>query len=83
VFEKGVPVKNITACITCHGSQSQGKEQFFRLAYQHAAYLVKQLKVFQKTDERPEGSVMKTIAHELTAVNMTDVAAYLQALPAQ
>ncbi len=39
--------------------------------------------VFQRTDERPEGSIMKTIAHELTPKNMEDVAAYLQAFPGQ
>lgn len=83
VFETGVPEKNITACIACHGSQAQGNEQFPRLAHQHADYLVKQLKVFQRTDERPEGSIMKTIAHDLTPENMADVAAYLQELPAQ
>lgn len=83
VFETGVPEKNITACIACHGPQAQGNEQFPRLAHQHADYLVKQLKVFQRTDERPEGSIMKTIAHDLTPENMADVAAYLQELPAQ
>lgn len=83
VFETGVPEKNVTACIACHGPQAQGNEQFPRLAHQHADYLVKQLKVFQRTDERPEGSIMKTIAHDLTPENMADVAAYLQELPAQ
>ncbi len=78
VFEKGVPDKNIPACSVCHGAQGQGNEQFPRLAHQHADYLVKQLMVFQRTDERPEGSIMKTIAHDLTRQNMEDVAVYLQ-----
>ena len=82
IFEQGVPEKNIPACSVCHGPQAQGNEQFPRLAHQHADYLVKQLKVFQRTDERPEGSIMKTIAHDLTAGNMEDVAAYLQEMPA-
>jgi cytochrome c553 len=81
IFEKGVPDKNIPACSTCHGAQAQGKETFPRLAHQHADYLVKQLMVFQRTDERPEGSIMKTIAHDLTRKNMEDVAAYLQEFP--
>lgn len=83
LFEQGVPEKNIPACSACHGTQAQGNEQFPRLAHQHADYLVKQLNVFQRTDERPEGSIMKTVAHELTPKNMEDVAAYLQELPAQ
>lgn len=82
VFEKGVPEKAIPPCISCHGPQGQGNEQFPRLAHQHADYLVKQLMVFQRTDERPEGSIMKTIAHGLTPQDMKAVAAYLQEFPA-
>ncbi|MGZ5187077.1 MAG: c-type cytochrome, partial [Caldimonas sp.] len=59
----------------------QGNATFPRLAGQHADYLVKQLIVFQRTDERPEGVIMKTVAHELTPENVRDVASYLQALP--
>lgn len=81
VFEKGVPAKEIPPCMTCHGPNAQGNQQFPRLAGQHADYLVKQLKVFQRTDERPEGSIMKTVAHLLTSENMENVAAYLEAMP--
>jgi cytochrome c553 len=81
IFETGVTAKGIPACTGCHGSQGQGNATFPRLAGQHADYLVKQLVVFQRTDERPEGSIMKTVAHELTQQNIDDVATYLQALP--
>lgn len=81
IFEKGVPEKNIPACTVCHGPQGQGKEGYPRLADQHADYIIKQLQVFQRTDERPEGAVMKTVAHDLTVDNMRAVAAYLQSLP--
>ena len=81
VFEKGIPAKAIPPCMTCHGPTAQGNQQFPRLAGQHADYLVKQLKVFQRTDERPEGSIMKTVAHLLTTENMENVAAYLEAMP--
>lgn len=36
--------------------------------------------VFQRTDERPEGAIMKTVAHALTPQDIDDVAAYLQAM---
>ena len=36
--------------------------------------------MFQRTDERPEGSVMKVVAHSLTPQNIGDVAAYVQSL---
>ena len=83
IFENGVPEKNIPSCKTCHGDQGQGKDQFPRIAGQHADYLMKQLTVFQRTDERPEAAVMKIIAHDLTDANMKDVAAFLQAMPQQ
>ncbi|MEO8599812.1 MAG: c-type cytochrome [bacterium] len=83
IFEKGVPANDIPACTACHGSAAQGNQQFPRLAGQHADYLVKQLKVFQRTNERPEDSIMKGIAHLLTTENMEEVAAYLEAIPVQ
>ena len=83
IFEKGIAAKNIPGCIECHGPQGQGKEKFPRIANQHADYLVKQLNVFQRTDERPEGAVMKVIAHGLTANDMEAVAAYLESGPSK
>lgn len=83
IFSSGVADKGVPACASCHGDQGQGNAKFPRIAGQHADYLVKQLIVFQRTDERPEGSIMKTVAHELTGQNILDVAAYLQALPLQ
>lgn len=83
VFERGLPERNIPACATCHGDAGQGRAGFPRLAGQHADYVVKQLIVFQRTDERPEGSVMKTIAHDLQRSDIDGVAAYLQSLPPQ
>ena len=81
IFEAGVVAKGVPPCSSCHGSQGQGNATFPRLAGQHADYLVKQLVVFQRTDERPEGSIMKTVAHDLTRQNIDDVAGYLQVLP--
>jgi len=83
IFEQGVAEKGIPPCSACHGPQARGNEQFPRLAHQHSDYIIKQLTVFQRTEERPEGSIMKTVAHELTRKNMEDVAAYLQDFPAQ
>jgi len=83
LFEQGVADKNIPACSACHGPDAKGNGQFPLLRHQHADYLVKQLMVFQRTEERPAGSIMKTVAHDLTAQNMEDVAAYLQEFPAK
>ena len=81
VFKHGVPAKDIPPCQSCHGPEGQGNGNFPRLAGQHADYVEKQLMVFQRTNERPEGAVMKTIAHLLTPDNMVAVANYVQGLP--
>jgi cytochrome c553 len=80
IFRQGVPGKNVPPCMACHGDQGQGNEAFPRLAGQHSDYVVKQLIVFQRTNERPEGAIMKTVAHELTADDIRNVAAYVQSL---
>jgi len=83
IFEEGIPAKGVTACSACHGPQAQGNEDSPRLAHQHANYIIKQLTVFKRTEERPEGAIMKTVVHELTDKNMEDVAAYLEGFPGQ
>ena len=80
IFVNGVSAKNVPACATCHGAEGRGNATFPRLAGQHADYLAKQLLVFQRTDERPAGSIMKTVAHELNRDDIENVAAYLQAM---
>jgi cytochrome c553 len=81
IFEQGIAANNTPACSSCHGAKGEGMQQFPRLAGQHADYIVKQLLVFQRTNERPEGSMMKTVAHGLTPENIESVAAYLEAMP--
>lgn len=49
--------------MSCHGDHGQGNAALTRIADQHADYLVKQLVVFQRTDDQPEGSLMKVVAH--------------------
>lgn len=83
IYDDGITASNTPACVGCHGSNGEGVGQFPRLSGQHADYILKQLMVFQRTDERPEGSVMKMVAHGLTAENMASVAAYIEALPTQ
>lgn len=81
IFENGIAASNTPACSGCHGAKGEGIQQFPRLAGQHADYVFKQLMVFQRTEQRPEGSMMKGVAHALTPENMKSVAAYLEAMP--
>ncbi|MEJ8836026.1 c-type cytochrome [Ramlibacter sp. AN1133] len=81
IYLEGVPARNVPACATCHGAEGQGNATFPRLAGQHRDYVAKQLKGFQRTDDRPAGAVMQTIAHALGAEDIVDIASYVQGLP--
>ena len=83
IFTGGVPANGVPPCASCHGPEGLGNAEAPRIAGQHAHYLVDQLKVFQRTNQRPEGAVMKTVSHALTSENIENVAAYLQAMPNQ
>ena len=82
IYEHGVASREIPACASCHGPRALGGGIFPRLAGQHADYVVKQLLVFQGTDERPAGAMMKPVAHLLTRDDMQAVASYLQGIAA-
>jgi cytochrome c553 len=83
IFDGGLPAQNVPPCATCHGDHGQGNGQFPRLAHQHADYAIKQLTVFQQTDQRPDGAAMKMVTHSLNRQNMEAVAAYMQDMPAK
>ncbi len=80
LFTQGAPDRGLPACAGCHGDHGQGLAAFPRLAGQHTDYVRKQLLVFQRTDERPEGSVMKTIAHGLTPDDVANASSFVQGL---
>ena len=80
IYEQGVPDQSVIACSACHGQKGEGTGAFPRLANQHADYLVKQLNVFQNTQQRP-GTPMEMISHPLTGEHKDAVAAFLQTFP--
>ena len=80
LFAQGAPDRGVPACASCHGDHGQGLATFPRLAGQHADYVVKQLGVFQRGEERPDGAAMKVVAHGLTGDDIANAAAYLQSL---
>lgn len=82
IFDKGLPEQGVPACGGCHGNKAQGQAISPRLAGQHIDYLVKPLRVFADTSQRPAGNAtMSPVVHALTGQNMLDVASCLQALP--
>lgn len=78
IFDAGLPDQHVPACASCHGADGKGSEKFPRLAAQHADYVRKQLLVFQRTDERPDATIMKVVAHELRVDQIAAVADYVQ-----
>jgi cytochrome c553 len=81
LFQNGIPDREVPACSACHGDHAQGAGQFPRLAGQHSDYLTKQLVVFQRTNQRPSGAVMKAVSHNLSDADIRAVATYLQSEP--
>ncbi len=80
LFQQGDAARGIPACASCHGATGEGNAAFPRLARQHAAYVVKQLKVFQSTDQRPEGVAMKVVTHALTPTDIVAIASYISGM---
>lgn len=71
-------------CLECHGTQGQGNtldpsNKAARLAGQHSAYLVKQLRNF-RSGERPH-VVMSPVARHLDEADLHDIAAYFASQP--
>ncbi|HTH80745.1 MAG TPA: c-type cytochrome [Ramlibacter sp.] len=73
---------NAPACVACHGDRAQGTAAAPRLAGQHAAYIERQLRIYQTSNDRPDGGVMKLACSGMTAEDMRAVAAFVQSLAA-
>lgn len=80
IFANGLSSEGVPACLACHGAEGAGSGQFPRIAGQHADYVAKQLLVFQRTEERPEGAAMKVVAHNLKPEEIKAVAAYVSTI---
>lgn len=80
IFHQGIADSGVPACAACHGAKGEGMGTFPRLAGQHADYVVKQLNVFQQTEQRPDGAIMKTVAHGLSQDNIKSLAAYVESM---
>ena len=52
----------------------KGNGQIPRLSGQHVNYMVKQIEIFKKTEQRPRGVTMKQITHDLSKTDIKAVA---------
>ena len=78
IFSKGIASEGIPPCISCHGANAAGTDDFPRLTGQHSQYLLKQLRSFQSNLRNV--AVMHGVASELKKPEMSAVADYLQSL---
>lgn len=80
IYRNGIPDKGVAQCVACHGAAGEGIGSFPRLAGQHASYLLEQLKVYQTSDQRPRGALMKSVAQGLSDFDALAVARYIESM---
>jgi cytochrome c553 len=78
LFNNGDAKRGVAACMGCHGPNGvSGGGAYPKLAGQHGAYIVKQLKDYKAGKDRPN-PVMGAFAGLLTDEDMANVAVYLE-----
>jgi cytochrome c553 len=83
IATRGVPERNIPACIECHGPSDTPKNPAYpRLAGQHFRYLRLQLDLLQQRRRggSPNVNLMHEVVDHLTVSDMEDVAGYFATL---
>ncbi len=74
------PTPGVPACASCHGESGQGTTTLPRLAGQHASYIERQLKLFDKRERTNDNAVMHAVASRLTELEAKAVASYVSGL---
>jgi cytochrome c553 len=78
LYNSGDSKRGIAACMGCHGANGvSGGGAYPKLAGQHAAYIVKQLKDYKGGKERAN-AVMSAFAGLLSDEDMQNIGAYLE-----
>jgi cytochrome c553 len=80
---RGLPARNVPACIECHGPSDAPKNPAYpRLAGQYARYLVQQLDLLKQRRRggSPRVNLMHEVADHLDPSDMQDVARYYASL---
>ena len=80
VFRYGDAYQNIPPCMTCHGKDARGSKTLPRLAGQHRKYIVNQLLAFQSGKRKTDDAIMRSIAKNLSRLEMEAVGLYLSTL---
>jgi cytochrome c553 len=78
LYEHGLASGNVPPCGACHGSSGEGKEEFPRLAGQHAQYFMNQMRSFKANSRRTDP--MRLFASAFDTSDLEALAAYVQSL---
>jgi cytochrome c553 len=76
IYAEGLPADGVPPCASCHGKDGQGVNEFPRLAGQHVAYQVKQLKALRSGLRA--SPIMQPIAARLREADMRAVATFMR-----
>jgi cytochrome c553 len=79
IYRAGIAEKGVPACAGCHGASGAGMPaQYPRLAGQHAAYTLEELKDFAEGKRANDAnSMMRTVAAKMNEKEMSAVAEYI------
>lgn len=83
IYRGGIKDRNIPACMSCHAPDGKGNPaaKFPRIAGQHAAYTVNQLKAFRSSARNNDAAqMMRDTAHLMTDDEIVAVSSYMQGL---
>ena len=81
IYMKGNPATGVPGCTGCHKPDGTGNPRNPRIAGQHTAYIIAQLKAFADgSRSNDKGKLMRTIAGRLSDDEMKAVAEYITGL---
>jgi cytochrome c553 len=84
IYNRGIPERNVRACISCHGRIARGKagSVYPLLQAQHKEYLVRELNAFKNGKRHNDaGAVMRSLAKKLSKAEIQAVAEFLASAP--
>ncbi len=79
IYDQGIDATAVPACGGCHETDGSGSRKFPRLAGQHTAYLISQMKNFRSGVRNNDGR-MRAVARRLTEDEIVAVAEYIAGL---
>lgn len=80
LFTRGNPYSGVAACSVCHGPSGHGTPALPRLAGQHAQYVERQLKAFDKRERTNDNAVVHAIASKLTELEIKALASHISGM---